>query len=141
MARSNPKLDLLRRVPLFAGCQSGVLEEVGRLADEVDVGDGYVLIREGTLGQQFIMIVEGSVRIERGGATLATLGPGEFLGEIALIDQGPTTATATTVGPARLLVMGHQQFNTLLDTSPALRVAIMSELARRIRHLEPDAIH
>jgi CRP-like cAMP-binding protein len=141
MARSNSKLDLLRSVPLFAGCQSKVLEEVSRLADEVDVGDGYVLIRQGTLGQQFVLIVDGRVRIERDGAAIATLGPGDFLGEIALIDNGPTTATATTEGPARLLVMGHQQFNTLLDTSPALRFAITSALARRIRHLEPDALH
>ena len=139
MVRSNTKLDLLRRVPLFAGCKSSLLEEIGRLADEVDVQDGYVLIREGTLGQQFIVIVEGKVRVERDGMTLRTMGPGEFLGEIALIDKGRTTATATTEGPARLLVMGQREFNTLLDASPALRLAVMTALAKRVRQLEPDS--
>lgn len=141
MARSNTKIDLLRRVPLFAGCRTSLLEEVGRLADEVDVRDGSVLIREGTIGRQFIMIIEGRVRIDRDGNTLRTLGPGEFLGEISLVDKGRTTATATTEGPARLLVMGQQQFNTLLDASPALRAAIMAALARRVRQLEPYALH
>jgi CRP-like cAMP-binding protein len=69
------------------------------------------------------------------------VGPGEFLGEISLIDRGRTMASATTEGPARLLVMGRQQFNTLLDTSPALRAAIMAAMAKRIRQLEPDTLH
>ena len=141
MARSNTKVELLRHVPLFSGCKTSLLEEVSHLADEADVPDGYVLIREGTLGQQFIMIVEGKVRIDRGGVTLRTLGPGEFLGEIALIDRGRTMATATAEGPARLLVMGRREFNTMLDASAPLRLAIMSALAKRVRQLEPDAPH
>ena len=141
MAQSNTKLELLRRVPLFASCKPGVLEEIGRLADEVEVPDGYTLIREGTFGEQFVLIVEGRVRIDRGGRTLKTMGPGEFLGEIALIDHGRTTATATTEGPARLFVVSHQGFNSLLDQSPALRSEIMTALANRIRELEPEAPH
>jgi CRP/FNR family transcriptional regulator, cyclic AMP receptor protein len=141
VAQSNTKLELLRRVPLFASCKPGVLEEIGRLADEVEVPDGYTLIREGTFGEQFVLIVEGRVRIDRGGRTLKTMGPGEFLGEIALIDHGRTTATATTEGPARLFVVSHQGFNSLLDQSPALRSEIMTALANRIRELEPEAPH
>ena len=138
MARLDPKLELLRNVPLFAGCRPGSLEEIARLADEVDVADGYRLIEQGTLGQQFIMIVDGRVRIDRDGQTVARLGPGEFLGEIALIDRGRTTATATTEGPARLLVMSSQAFHSLLDQSPAIRLAVLSAMAARIRTLEPN---
>jgi CRP-like cAMP-binding protein len=141
VAQTNTKLALLRHVPLFAGCKTSALEEIGRLADEVDVPDGYTLIREGTFGQQFVLIVEGRVRIERGGRTVKTMGPGEFLGEIALIDHGRTTATATTEGPAKLFVLGHQGFNSLLDRSPAIRLEIMTALANRIRQLEPEAPH
>ena len=139
MAPPNAKIELLRRVPLFAGCKSSALEEIQQLADEVDVPDGYTLIREGTFGEQFFLIVQGRVRIERGGKTIRTMGPGEYLGEISLIDKGRTTATATSEGPARLFVLGHREFNSLLDRSPAIRLEITSALARRVRQLDPDA--
>ena len=98
---------MLGHVPLFAGCKRSALEEISQLADEVDVPDGYTLIREGTFGEQFFLIAEGRVRIERGGKTIRTLGPGDFLGEIAIIDKGRTTASAIAEGPAKLLVLAH----------------------------------
>jgi CRP-like cAMP-binding protein len=128
-------VELLRTVPLFAGCKPGNLSEIARLADEVDVPDGYTLIRQGTLGQQFIMIVQGTVRIDQDGRMLRRMGPGEFLGEISLIDRRRTTATATTEGPARLLVMGSQAFHSLIDQSPAVRLAVLTALASRVRSL------
>ena len=66
------------------------------------------------------------------------MGPGEFLGEIALIDKGRTTATATTEGPAKLFIVGHQAFHSLLDQSPAVRLDIMTALANRVRQNEPS---
>ena len=139
MAPTNANSELLRRVPLFAGCKNSALEQIGQLADEVDVPDGYTLIREGTFGEQFFLIVEGRVRIERDGHVVRTMGPGEFLGEISLIDKGRTTATATTEGPSKLFVLGHREFNSLLDRSPAIRLEIMAALANRVRQLDPDA--
>ena len=62
------------------------------------------------------------MRLDRGGETVRTLGPGEFLGEIAPIDKGRTTATASTEGPPKLFILGHQAFNSLLDQSPAVRL-------------------
>ena len=139
MAPTNAKLELMRRVPLFAGCKSTALEQIGQLADEVDVPDGYTLIREGAFGEQFFLIIEGRVRLERGGQAIGTLGAGDFLGEISLIDKGRTTATATTEGPARLFVLGHREFNSLLDQSSSVRAEIMTALANRIRQLDRDA--
>ncbi|HEX7949702.1 MAG TPA: cyclic nucleotide-binding domain-containing protein [Candidatus Limnocylindrales bacterium] len=139
MAPTNAKLELLRQVPLFAGCKNKALEQIEQLADEVDVPDGSTLIREGTFGEQFFLIVQGRVRIERGGQTIRILGPGEYLGEISLVDKGRTTATATTEGPARLFVLSHREFNSLLDQSPAIRAEIMNALARRVRQLDPNA--
>ena len=89
------KQELLERVPLFAGVSAAGIEELGGIADEIDVRAGTVLTHEGYREGFFFVIVSGTVRIERGGVTINTLGPGEFLGEIALLDGGPRTATAT----------------------------------------------
>ena len=134
----DPKLALLRRVPLFTECRGEPLELIRRLADEVDVPDGYTLMRQGDIGQEFFLIVEGTVRIERDGKTLATLKAGDYLGEIALISEGRRTATAITEGPAKLLVITHQGFNSLLDASSSIRTAILRGLAGRLQRLEPE---
>ena len=133
------KLELLRRVPLFAGCRGHSLELIGQLADEVDVSDGHTLVREGAYAHEFFVIVEGRVRIERQGKTINWLGPGDFLGEIALIDHGRRTATAVTDGSAKLLVIHQSGFTSLLEDSPSIRLEVMEALAARVRHLEPDA--
>ena len=136
---ANPKLDLLRRVPLFARCRGGSLDLIARLADEVDVPDGYTLMRQGDLGHEFFMIVDGQVRIERDGMPINSLGPGDFLGEIALLGEGRRTATAVTEGPAKLFVISHRGFHSLLDSSTEIRAAILQGLADRVRQQEPDA--
>jgi CRP-like cAMP-binding protein len=136
----NSKVELLRRVPLFAECRGEPLDLIMRLADEVDVADGYTLMREGDLAQEFFLIVEGKVRIERAGQTVAMLGPGDFLGEIALLSEGRRTATAVTDGPSKVLVITHRGFNSLLDSSPAIRAAILKGLADRLQNLEPNAV-
>jgi CRP-like cAMP-binding protein len=135
------KLELLRRVPLFADLSGRELEEIGRLADEVDLPAGRELTHEGQSGGEFFVIVDGTVRIERGGRHVSDLGPGDFLGEIALIDGGPRTATAITQGPARLLVLAHREFDSLLDRFPTIQATILKALAFRVRRLEPDAPH
>jgi CRP-like cAMP-binding protein len=141
LATRDAKLELLKRVPLFAGCRGPSLHLIEQLADEVDVPDGYHLMREGEFAQEFFLIVEGRVRIERGGRAINGLGPGEFLGEIALIDHGRRTATAVTDGAAKLLVIDRRGFNSLLDDSAAIRLEVMKALAARVRHLEPEAPH
>jgi CRP-like cAMP-binding protein len=134
------KQRVLGRVPLFARCGGRSLEQIGKLADEIDVADGTELTREGASGGEFFVILDGKVKVERGGTVLATLGPGEFLGEIALIDGGPRTATATTDGPARLLVVAHREFHTLMADYPDIRLEILEALADRVRNLEPEAV-
>lgn len=135
----NPKLELLRRVPLFTQCRGDSIDLISRLADEVDVPDGYTLMRQGDIGQEFFLIVDGRVRVERDGMTINSLGPGDFLGEIALLEESRRTATAVTEGPAKLFVITHRGFNSLLDSSSTIRTAIMQGLAARLRRLEPDA--
>ena len=135
------KLEMLRRVPLFAACGGREIEELGRLADEVDVPAGTELTHEGKHGGEFFVILEGAVRVEKGGETLRIMGPGEFLGEIALVDGGRRTATATTESPARLLVVGHREFHALMDDHPTIRVAVLEALAQRVRNLDHQGAH
>jgi CRP-like cAMP-binding protein len=133
------KLDLLKRVPLLAGLGRRELEEVGRLAEEVDIKAGKVLMREGESGSEFFVLVSGSVGIDRGGTRVLTMGSGDFFGEIALIDEGPRTATATTESDSKLLVLGHREFHTLMERFPAIRTSVLEALAKRVRRLDPEA--
>ena len=134
------KLELLEPVPLFAGIAREGLEEIGRIADEIDVPAGTALTHEGRHEGYFFVIVSGTVRIERGGRTINTIGAGDFLGEIALLDGGPRTATATTESPCRLLSMTHQRFHQLLDTSPLVRAAVLEAVGQRLRALDAESV-
>jgi CRP-like cAMP-binding protein len=138
---TDEKLELLKRTPLLAGLGRKDLEEVGRLADEVDLKADHVLMREGDLGREFFVIVEGLVRIDKGGRVIRTMGPGEFVGDIALVTERPRTATATTETPCRLLVLGHREFHQLMDQYPSIRLSVLESMAMRLRDLEPDVVH
>ena len=133
------KLATLRAVPLFVGLDDNELKAVGALCDEHDAPAGHELTHEGTFGNEFYMILKGEVRIHRAGATIRTLGPGDFLGEIALVDHGQRTVSATCETPCRLLVLGYRQFHSLLDAQPDIRVHVLEALARRVRQLTPDS--
>jgi CRP-like cAMP-binding protein len=136
---TDQKLELLKRTPLLSDLGGRELEEVERLVDEVDVPAGRVLMREGDAGREFFVVVNGKVSIDRGGTRVRTMEPGDFFGEIALLAEGPRTATATSDGPATLLVLGHREFHSLMDRYPAIRTCVLEALARRIRSLEPEA--
>jgi len=138
---TDQKLELLKRTPLLSDLGRRELEEVERLVDEVDVPAGKVLMREGDAGREFFVLVNGTVAIDRGGTRVRTLEAGDFFGEIALLAEGPRTATATAEGPATLLVLGHREFHSLMDKYPAIRTCVLDALAKRIRNLEPEAAH
>ncbi len=138
---TDEKLELLKRTPLLAGLSRKDLEEVGRLADEVDLKADHVLMREGDVGHEFFVIVEGQVRIDKGGQMIRIMGPGEFVGDIALVTDRPRTATATTATPCRLLVLGHREFHSLMDEFPSIRLSVLESMAMRLRDLEPNVPH
>jgi CRP/FNR family transcriptional regulator, cyclic AMP receptor protein len=136
----NEKVELLRRVPLLAGLSTKDLEEVQRLTDEVEVPAGRELTTEGRAGEEFFLIVSGRVGVVRNGVRLRTMGDGEFLGEIALVDGRVRSATVTTEAPTHLIVLGHREFSTLLETFPAIQAAVLRALAQRVRQTEPEAV-
>jgi len=135
------KLDLLHRIPLFSGIDRRGLERLGMLSDEIDVPAGKVLMRQGETGSDMMVIVGGTVAIDRDGQRVNTLGAGDFFGEIALVDGGPRTATVTAEEPCRLLVITHRDFHAMMEEFPDVQAQVMSALAHRIRRHEPDTPH
>jgi CRP-like cAMP-binding protein len=130
------KLALLSKVPLLAGLDRRGLQEVGRLADEVDLPAGRVAARQGSSGDEFFVIIDGTVQIERDGEHLRDLGPGDFFGELALLGKVGRTATATCLTACRLLVVGHREFHELLTKFPMIQSSVLESVAKRIAHLE-----
>jgi CRP/FNR family cyclic AMP-dependent transcriptional regulator len=135
------KTELLRKVPLFSDLSGRDLGELGALVDEIEVPAGKVLTQQGRSGDEFFVIVDGNVRVERDGRELAVLGPGSFLGEMSLVDEGPRTATATTTSSGRLLVIGHREFHSLMDRYPSIETCILRSLAKRVRQLDPEGAY
>ena len=134
------KLELLRRVPLFSGCPEPTLEEIGKITEEIQTREQTVLTHEGRQEGHFFIVLSGSVRINREGRTVNMLGPGDFLGEIALLDGGPRTATATTQEPTTLLAIRNAAFHELLDRSPTVRTAVLEAAGARMREMDSDSI-
>ena len=134
------KLELLQRVPLFASLDDEGLEQIGRIAEEMEARPGTELTHEGRHEGYFFVIVSGSVRIDRGGRAVNTMGPGDFLGEIALLDGGPRTATATIEEPTRLLKIMHKDFHQLLDASAVVRTAILEAAGARLRAMDAESV-
>ena len=134
------KVDHLRRVPLFAGLGTRDLQEVARLVDEVDVPAGHVLTTQGRSGGEFFVIRSGRAHVDRDGVRVRTLSDGDFLGEIALVDGGPRSATVTAETPLQLLVLAHREFHSLLDQYPSIQRSVLTALAERVRRTEREAV-
>jgi CRP/FNR family transcriptional regulator, cyclic AMP receptor protein len=130
--RKDAKVERIARVPLFASCSKKEVGLIASIADEVDVPAGRTLAREGELGSEFFVLVDGEVDVRKGSRKIATLGPGDFFGEIALISNIPRTATVKTSAPVRALVVTTRDFWTLLDESPQLQGKVLKALADRV---------
>jgi CRP/FNR family transcriptional regulator, cyclic AMP receptor protein len=130
--RKDAKVERLKRVPLFAHCSKRELGLIASLADEVDLEEGKTLVREGAFGHEFFVLVDGAVEVRKGKRKVATLGPGDFFGEIALISKILRTATVITTQPVRALVITTRDFWTLLEASPELKTKVLKALADRL---------
>jgi len=131
-------LDLLQRVPIFAGVEPDELEHLASSTEEIDAPAGTELTHEGRYEGYVFVVISGTVAIERGGRTVDTIGPGDFFGEIAAVDGGPRTATARTIDDSRLLTMTHEHFYEVLETSPELQAAVMAAMEERLRRIDSE---
>jgi CRP/FNR family cyclic AMP-dependent transcriptional regulator len=130
--RADAKVELLRKTPLFSNLSKRELRRVATLADEIDLREGKVLIEEGKRGRQFFVLLEGEAEVRRKGRKVATLGPGDFFGEIALVAGTPTTATVKAISPVRTLVVTAASFRTLLDEERDVQLKVLRALAERL---------
>jgi CRP-like cAMP-binding protein len=128
----NAKIDLLKGVPLFAGCSRAELRELALVADELDLRDGRILVREGRPGREFFILVDGNVRVSKGGRKLNELGPGDWFGEIALLTNTPRTATVTATSPVRVLVITDRAFRRVVEMMPTIALKVLASLGDRL---------
>ena len=135
MKRQDPKIALLRRVPGLGGYADRQLAQLAPLVDEAELPAGTILMEEGRPGRQTFLIVDGQADVTLRGQYLNRLGPGDFVGEMALLDAGPRSATVTAVTPMQVLVMDPASFASLIS-QPSVSRRIASDLAGRLRRAE-----
>ena len=128
-------IDRLQTVDLLRDCTHAQLEEVARLAERVQVGDGEVLAREGRIGREFFLILSGSVAVTQRGRRGNTLGPGDFFGELAAMDPGPRNATVTALTDLDVLIIGPREFSAMAAI-PGFRDALFRGMANRLRAVD-----
>lgn len=138
MATGARELDL-SKIWLFSTCSARDLRTVRRALEEVTVPQGRTLIEEGTIGREFFFIVEGQASVRHGNRKIATLGAGDYFGELALLDRKPRSATVAADSDMRLLILGQRQFNGLLDAVPALGRKLLAAMAGRLRDADSKA--
>lgn len=126
----------LAKVELFEGFSNAELSRVADLVEEVDAEAGAVLVEQGKPGTEAYIVMEGQATFEVGGQKKGSIGPGEPIGEMALIDNRPRVGTVRAVTPMKLLVLDATQFRKLLDEMPKANRAVMAKLTDRIRKLD-----
>ena len=127
------KADALRKTPLFGELSKHELGELAKATEDLEVDEGRVLTREGDLGREFFVIVEGDVSVTQDGNEVRRLGPGDFFGEIALIyENARRTATVTATSPLRFFVLTRQSFRSLLEHQPEIEQKVMAALEERL---------
>ena len=133
------KLEHLAQVRLFSACSNKELALIGRASDEVRVPAGKVLCQEGSIGYEFYLILDGQAVVKRGGKKVATLGPGQYFGELSLLDRQPRSATVEAATDMTVLVLGKREFSGLLDEVPTLAHKLLSAMAARLREADAKA--
>jgi CRP-like cAMP-binding protein len=126
------KLELLAGVPLFTQLGKRELQRVGQLADVLDRPAGRVLMRQGEIGSEAMVIVSGRAKVERDGVLVNEIGPGAVVGEMALLSGRPRVATVTLLTDAELLLLARREFTALMDEMPSVRTQVMECLAMRL---------
>lgn len=141
MPRKKGKVDVLKNVWLFSACTNKELSRIAALADEAEISKGAVLTKEGAAGHEFFAVAEGKATAKLRGKKLASYGPGDFFGEMTLLDQGPRSATITADTDMLLYVLDSRSFSTLIDRHPAVARKILRGLAGRLRKAEKAPTH
>jgi len=122
----------LASIPLFAECDKKELMEIGKLATEIEIPAGREFIKEGDFAQEMLVIVEGTATVTKSGQKVATLGPGDVVGELALLQHRPRNATVTSDTKLDILVVDSGAMDALLDDIPGLAKRLLKVVASRL---------
>jgi CRP-like cAMP-binding protein len=135
MPKGVPKevIEMLKQVPLFSGCNTAELRKIANLGTPLQFPEGTKMTEQGKPAFEFFLMVDGKARCEIDGRKVADFGPGDFFGEMALLDKGTRRATVTTEGPVDVMVLDSSEFSGLLDSSPSIARKLLVELATRER--------
>jgi CRP-like cAMP-binding protein len=136
----NAYIDHLAAVPLFSALSKRDLQHVARASDEVHVTGGKTLVEEGASGHEFFLILDGTASVLRNGRKIATLGPGQYFGEMAVLDRQPRSATVRADTDMHVLVLGQREFAAVLDEVPTLARKLLATMAGRLREADTKAV-
>jgi CRP/FNR family transcriptional regulator, cyclic AMP receptor protein len=135
------KIEMLQNIPMFSYLTKKQLGEVARHTTEVDMDAGHVLARDGEIGHELFIIVDGTATVSRNGKTLAQLGRGDCVGEMSLLDRKPRSADVVADEPMSVLVIGEREFKPLLESAPDLSLRLLRSLAQRLRDADNALTH
>ena len=136
MASKKHHLDSLKSVPLFSNCSKKELEKVAKASDEVKMTEGTLIADQGQMGREAFVILHGDVSVKRNGRKVATLGAGDVVGEMSLLDKGPRTASVVAATDVELLVIDSRRFLAVIDDIPSIAHKLLAALAGRIREFD-----
>jgi CRP/FNR family cyclic AMP-dependent transcriptional regulator len=134
-----PKALDLKSIWLFSSCTASELRKIRSSLDELEVPKGKVLVEEGRIGLEFFLIVDGKAAVTRNGKKVATLGPGGYFGELALLDRRPRSASVVSETDMDVLVLSQRQFNGLLQSVPTIARKLLAAMANRLREADAKA--
>ena len=140
MSRRDAFLNHLAQVPLFSALSKKELQLVARRAEDVRVDPGRILVSEGSTGSEFFVIIDGTATVSRHGRKVASLGPGDAFGELALLDKAPRNATVTAQTEMELVVLGQREFGGLIDEVPGFARKLLAGMARRLRDSDAKSV-
>ena len=134
------KIAQLARVKMFSSLNKKELGLVAKASDVVNVAAGSDIVREGDIGHEFYLIVKGSASVRRKGRKIASLGPGDYFGEMALLDRGPRSATVIADSEVELAVISQREFMAVLDRVPPVAHKLLVSMAARLREADSKAM-
>ena len=133
MRHTSNYLETLSRTALFSACNRDQLRLIARFAEPIDAQAGDVLVAQGAVGSEFFVIADGTADVQRDGKHVATLGPGSFFGELALLVKEPRNSAVVATSPMKLYVLGAREFAGLLAEVPSLSRKVLQGMASRVR--------
>jgi CRP/FNR family transcriptional regulator, cyclic AMP receptor protein len=128
-----PVVEMLEKSLLWAGLSKKDLKAIVKLSKERTYETGHVIVQKGEGGVGFYLILEGTVEIRSDGTTIAKLGPGQFFGEMSVIDNQPRSADVVAIEPSRCLILSAWSFNALISENPKIALRMLQEFVRRLR--------